>query len=460
MFSFRTIRGTLTVIITDALIGYLVFGVMVSNLPGAPAWLAFNRITGNLMLLAFILPILFSLALNKLYSYVAFMIRPTEMLGGFIPSFFISCFFIITLCFLIKSLSFIDWKILLPVCETFLVLFIFRYFIFYKLKKNRVRILILGRNDQTQEIVEEAKARIYRGYDIVGIITAQKSEVGNDFYGVPVLSHIDQFCETVRNHPVDCIVVTLRERRGQLPFRQLIKLKLAHIRIHEGSEFYERAKRKIMIDEYLKPSWIIFEEGFFLTPIHGAVKRAQSLIVSFTLLALLSPVLLLVAILIKLDSPGSVFYQQERVGLHGRIFHLLKFRSMYQNAEKDEKPVFARKDDSRITRVGRIIRRLRLDEFPQFINVFKGDMNLVGPRPERPYFVKQLEETISYYDLRNDVRPGITGWAQINYPYGDSLEDSREKLQYDLYYLKHYSWHMDLVILFLTIKEVLFGSGR
>lgn len=460
MFSLRTIWGTLTVIITDALVCYLVFGVMVSNLPGTPVWLAYNHIYGNLTFFTFTLMIILSLAINKLYSYVAFMVRPTEMLGGFIPSFFISCLFIITFCFFIKSFSFIDWKILLPICEIFLVLFIFRYFIFYKLKKNRVNILILGRNDQTQEIVEEAKNRIFRGYDIVGIVTAQKSEVGNDFHGVPVLNHIDQFCETVRNHPVDCIVVTLRERRGKLPFRQLIKLKLAHIRIHEGLEFYERAKRKIMIDEFFKPSWIIFEEGFFLTPIHVALRRAQSLIVSLTLLALLSPILLLVAILIKLDSPGPVFYQQERTGHHGRIFHLLKFRSMYQNAEKDEKPVFARKNDFRITRVGRIIRRLRLDEFPQFINVFKGDMDLVGPRPERPYFVKQLEETIPYYDLRNDARPGITGWAQINYPYGDSLEDSKEKLQYDLYYLKYYSWHMDLVILFLTIKEVLYGSGR
>lgn len=170
--------------------------------------------------------------------------------------------------------------------------------------------------------------------------------------------------------------------------------------------------------------------------------------------------LLLIALLIKLDSSGPVFYRQERVGFNGRIFRLLKFRSMVTGAERRSGPTFAQKDDPRITRVGRIIRKLRLDEIPQFINIFKGDMDMVGPRPERPVFVKEMERTIPYYNLRHSVRPGLTGWAQVNYSYGDSMEDSKEKLQYDLYYVKHSTWLMDLLIMLLTIKEVLFARGR
>ncbi|MBN2398068.1 MAG: exopolysaccharide biosynthesis polyprenyl glycosylphosphotransferase, partial [Deltaproteobacteria bacterium] len=196
------------------------------------------------------------------------------------------------------------------------------------------------------------------------------------------------------------------------------------------------------------------------TPIHRTIKHTQGMIVSFCLLTILSPLLLLIALLIKLESPGPVFYRQERVGFNGKVFRLLKFRSMIAGAERASGPTFAQEDDPRITRVGRVIRKLRLDEVPQFINIFKGDMDMVGPRPERPVFVKEMEQSIPYYNLRHSVRPGLTGWAQVNYSYGDSMDASKEKLQYDLYYVKHSTWLMDLWIMFLTIKEVLFARGR
>jgi exopolysaccharide biosynthesis polyprenyl glycosylphosphotransferase len=235
---------------------------------------------------------------------------------------------------------------------------------------------------------------------------------------------------------------------------------MENIHIQEGFTFYEKVKREIIISEFLKPSWFVFEEGFFQISIHRSIKRMLGIVVSFILLAISSPLLLLVAILIKLESPGPVFFWQERVGRRGKVFNLFKFRSMHLEAEAINGPMFAQKGDPRITRVGAIIRKIRLDEIPQLINIFKGDMDMVGPRPERPIFVKQLEEQVPYYNLRHSVRPGLTGWAQVNYTYGESFKDSKEKLHYDLYYIKHLSWHLDLLIIFLTVKEVLIGRGR
>ena len=326
--------------------------------------------------------------------------------------------------------------------------------------KNRERVLILGATDQSREIISESHRKKFRGYEIVGIATALEEEAGPAIQGVPVFRCMEKIEETVRAYAIDSVVVTLRDRRGKLPVRELLKSKMDNIHVQEGSTFYEKVKRKIIIDEFLKPSWFIFEDGFCHTSLHGSLKRTQGVIVSFILLAILSPVLLLVAILIKLDSPGPVFFLQERIGLNGNVFRLIKFRSMFKGAETMSGPMVAQKNDSRVTRVGKVIRKTRLDEIPQLINIFKGNMDMVGPRPERPVFVEQLEKLVPYYELRHTVRPGLTGWAQVNYPYGDSLEDSKEKLQYDLYYVKHFSWYMDLLIILLTTKVVMFGSGR
>jgi len=452
MFSIHTTRGAITIFFADVVINCLLFEFFFSISPGPSE----EYVT----LCIFTLIVLFSLFITGLYSFSE-QISPLELLKRIIIAFLISCGFIVTLSFFIYDLALINWHLLPPLGAILLCIFFFRYILYYDMPKNRNRVLIIGANDLTHEIVKELDDKRFRDYEIVGIISAVENQVGTDFHGIPVLGPMEQIDETLKRvHPVDIIVVTLRDRRGKLPVHNLLKIKTSNIRIQEGSTFYEEIKKKIIIDEYLKPSWFLFEEGFCQTPIHRTIKHIQGMIVSFCLLTILSPLLLLTAVLIKLESPGPIFYRQERVGFNGAVFRLLKFRSMVAGAESMSGPTFAQRDDPRITRVGKVIRKLRLDEVPQFINIFKGDMDLVGPRPERPVFAEQLEKVIPYYNLRHSVHPGLTGWAQVNYPYGDSIDASKEKLQYDLYYVKNSTWLMDLAIMLLTIKEVLFARGR
>jgi len=229
------------------------------------------------------------------------------------------------------------------------------------------------------------------------------------------------------------------------------------IDVVEGETFYEHLAGKIIVEK-IRPSWLIFHGGF-AKPRHTLFfKRLMGIVFASIGLALSSPLIILVAILIKLDSPGPVLFVQERVGKDGKVFKLYKFRSMRTDAEKDA-PKWAGKNDPRVTRVGRVIRKLRIDEIPQMWNVLKGDMSFVGPRPERPYFVEMLRQKIPFYDQRHTVQPGITGWAQICYPYGASEEDALEKLKYDLYYIKYMSAMFDLYIIFKTVKIIIFGEG-
>jgi sugar transferase (PEP-CTERM system associated) len=214
----------------------------------------------------------------------------------------------------------------------------------------------------------------------------------------------------------------------------------------------------VLLDS-LNPSWMVLGEGFRQGLFRTAVKRLFDLVASGVLLLVTLPIMLIAAVCIVVESGGPVFYRQERVGQGGRVFTIYKFRSMHNAAEIDGKPRWAAANDDRTTRVGRIIRKLRIDELPQIINVFQGDMSFVGPRPERPYFVDQLKEKIPYYALRHEVKPGITGWAQVRYPYGASLDDAMQKLQYDLYYVKNHTLFLDLVILFSTVEVVLWGKG-
>ncbi|MBW2672493.1 MAG: sugar transferase [Deltaproteobacteria bacterium] len=460
MFSIHTTRGAITIFLADLVISFLLFEFFFWVLPRSSILWIYGPFQEHLAVFVFTLIVLLSLFITSLYSFTE-QISPVELFKRIIIAFLISCGYIVTLSFFIRDLALINWRLLPPLSAIFLCLFFFRYILYYDMPKNRNRVLIIGANDLTHEIIKESQKKAFRDYEIVGIISAVENQVGTTFHGVPVLGPMEEINEALqRVYPVNIIVVTLRDRRGKLPVHNLLKLKTSNIRVQEGSTFYEEVKKKIIIDEYLKPSWFLFEEGFCQTPIHRTIKHTQGIIVSFCLLTILSPLLLLIVLLIKLDTPGPAFYRQERVGFNGRIFHLLKFRSMVTDAEGLSGPTFAQKDDPRITRVGRVIRKLRLDEVPQFINVFKGDMDMVGPRPERPVFVKEMEKSIPYYNLRHSVRPGLTGWAQVNYSYGDNMDASKEKLQYDLYYVKHSTWLMDLAIMFLTIKEVLFARGR
>jgi sugar transferase (PEP-CTERM system associated) len=251
--------------------------------------------------------------------------------------------------------------------------------------------------------------------------------------------------------------VALDERRGKFPGDQLLCCRLKGIRVDDGVAFTEQLAGKLSV-ENLYPSSLIFSNGFKGSAIFKKIKRYTDIAGSIMSLAILFPVSLLIAAAIKLDSKGPVFYKQERVGEDGKVFNLFKFRSMRVDAEENG-PVWAMVDDDRVTRVGRSIRKLRLDEIPQMINVIKGDMSFVGPRPERPFFVDKLKNEISFYSHRHSVKPGITGWAQLYYPYGASKEDALEKLKYELYYIKNMSPLMDLTIVLETIKVVLFGKG-
>lgn len=265
--------------------------------------------------------------------------------------------------------------------------------------------------------------------------------------------------DVVNDLKVDEIVVALSERRGgKMPLRELLDCRLSGVLVLDLTSHYERMLGQIRL-EALRAGWLIFGGGFRQGPVRTTVKRIFDLIVASVLLVLFSPLMLLTALAIVLEDGFPILYRQERVGLNGRLFDVIKFRSMRKDAEKDGTPRWASKNDTRVTKVGRIIRKLRIDELPQLFSVLKGDMSMVGPRPERAYFVDQLTKEIPFYAVRHSVKPGVTGWAQVRYHYGASKEDAVQKLQYDLYYVKNHSLLLDLVILFETVGVVVSGKG-
>lgn len=319
-------------------------------------------------------------------------------------------------------------------------------------------LLVLGTGNLAREAVREILRHPELGIKVVGFVDDNPELVGVSIVNPKVVGVYEDLPQLVSRHRVDRIVVGLQDRRGKLPIKDLLDFKTRGVAIEEATTFYERVAGKIPI-ENLKPSWMVFNTGFGVSKRMLVEKRILSLVVSSILLLLFSPIILLMMILIKLDSKGPVFYRQDRVGQDGRTFTLVKFRSMYNDAETKSGPVWCAEGDSRVTRVGRLMRRTRLDELPQLYNVFRGDMSLVGPRPERPHFVQQLAEAIPFYPLRHIIKPGITGWAQINYGYANSLDHTVEKLQYDLFYIKNMSWVLDALIILETIKTVLVRKG-
>jgi sugar transferase (PEP-CTERM system associated) len=261
-----------------------------------------------------------------------------------------------------------------------------------------------------------------------------------------------------RRLAVDDLVVSLADRRGTLPTDQLLRCRLGGLNVEEGEALYERLTGKIAV-EAMRPSYLIFNQGFRRHPLSEASKRAFDIGCALVGLLLLWPLMLLTALAVRLDSPGPILYRQERTGRFGKAVVVNKFRSMRADAERQSGPVWAQKNDPRITRVGRFIRKTRLDELPQLFNVLGGSMSMVGPRPERQHFIDDLMKQIPYYDQRHIVKPGLTGWAQINYPYGNTVEDALQKLQYDLFYIKNRSLPFDLSIVIQTIRTVALRQG-
>ena len=318
-------------------------------------------------------------------------------------------------------------------------------------------LLIVGTGPSARTVARQVLDQHDYPYTIVGFVDDDPAMLGRSIVNPTVIGTPADIIRLVREHRVNRIIVGLADRRGRLPIDELLEAKLQGVRIEEPETTYERITGKIMLDE-LKPSWLIFSDGFRARRLTRAVKRAQDVVLATIGLVLSAPLMLLTAIAVRLDSSGPILIAQERVGERGRLFTLYKFRSMRADAERGT-PIWARDRDDRVTRIGRVIRVTRLDELPQLWNVLNGDMSFVGPRPERPFFVEQLAEAIPFYRQRHAVKPGITGWAQVKYRYGASIEDAREKLRYDLYYVKHMSIVFDMTIVFDTVKVILSGKG-
>ncbi|MFZ5609454.1 MAG: TIGR03013 family XrtA/PEP-CTERM system glycosyltransferase [Pseudomonadota bacterium] len=319
------------------------------------------------------------------------------------------------------------------------------------------RVIVLGAGPRAARIGQLEKESASAGFRVIHYIRMHPNEQAVS--DARDRSEIKRLSALVAQDNIDEIVLASEERRGTLPVAQLIECKLRGTRIADVSSFLERETGRVALDG-LQPSWIIFSDGFkFAQRANEATKRLLDVAASLTLFVFTLPILLITAMAIKVTSRGPVFYMQERVGRYGRPFKAIKFRSMRVDAEQISGPQWAATKDPRMTAVGRLIRAIRIDEIPQILNVLKGDMSFIGPRPERPFFVAQLERELPFYAERHAVKPGITGWAQINYPYGASVEDARHKLEYDLYYVKNFSVFFDLLILIQTVRVILWQNG-
>ncbi len=317
------------------------------------------------------------------------------------------------------------------------------------------KILILGVGPMARKL-QESMAQYDHNYVLAGYVQPVGERVA-----VPpmqILAPLEGMLEAAAREKVQKIVISLSERRGVLPVKELLQARFRGIEIVDAASFHEELTGTLLVRN-INPGWFIYSGGFCLNAFKRTLKRCCDFVLSLIGIGIVAPLLPIIALAIKLDSPGDILFSQIRMGEEEREFKLYKFRSMAQDAERKTGAVWSQENDPRITSVGRVLRKSRLDEIPQLFNVLKGDMALVGPRPERPEFVEQLKDEIPYYSRRHTLKPGITGWAQVKYPYGASVEDAHEKLKYDLYYIKNYSLCLDFLIVLETVKVVLFGRG-
>jgi sugar transferase (PEP-CTERM system associated) len=319
------------------------------------------------------------------------------------------------------------------------------------------RVLVLG-TDLADVIISYEDYHDTIPFRIVGFLDDDPAAQENLPPGYDLRGRVKELLGVVETLRPDILLVALANMRGVLPVDDILECRFRGIRVEEWPSFFEKLTGKIVVNR-LRSGWLIFSDGPVKTRLTETIRRALDVGLSLMGLILSAPLMGLAALCIKLDSPGPVLFRQERVGKDGKVFVLYKFRSMYADAEQHTGPVWARENDPRVTRVGRVLRKIRLDETPQMFNVLRGQMSFMGPRPERPIFVNQLKEQIPLYVLRFAVKPGITGWAQVKYPYGSTVEDALEKLQYDLYYIKNMSIFLDLLILLKSLQVILFGRG-
>lgn len=324
-----------------------------------------------------------------------------------------------------------------------------------KLLKLKHKVIILGAGSLARTIGDTISS-VDSHDEVTGYVNCENIQVS-----VPPEQVIDDggnLADLVKKNQADKLVVSLSERRGVFPLKDVLNCKFSGIEVIDATSFYENLMGKLMI-ENTNPSAFIFDPSFKITPFVKKMKRLFDIVLSIVGLLIASPLMIVLAVCIKLDSRGPVFFKQTRVGLNEKNFTLYKFRSMRTDAEENTGAVWAKTDDPRTTRLGKFLRKERFDEIPQLYNVLKGEMSFIGPRPERPEFVKELEEIIPFYSERHFVKPGLTGWAQVRYRYGDSVDSAIEKLKYDLFYIKNLSLFLDLQIFFETIRVVLFGQG-
>jgi sugar transferase (PEP-CTERM system associated) len=332
------------------------------------------------------------------------------------------------------------------------------HWFFYKWRFGE-RIVVVGSSEEAQKLARMVMDSPMSGYEVLGIV----EEPGQPPLPVgpglpPLLGQLDGLRTLCREEGIARVVVALRERRGMVPVNRLLECRMDGVIVEERETMYERLTGKLAV-ESMRPSYLIYGRGFAKDPLTMVAKRLLDLLAAGIGLVLALPICLVAALLIKLTSKGPIFFCQERTGQDGAPFKLIKFRTMRTDAEKHSGPVWAQKNDSRVTAVGRFLRLSRIDEIPQFLNILGGQMSFVGPRPERPHFVEQLQKDIPFYPLRHTVKPGLTGWAQVRHPYGASIEDAQEKLRFDLYYIKNMSLLFDVSIMVRTVGVILRGKG-
>ncbi|MFZ2883380.1 MULTISPECIES: TIGR03013 family XrtA/PEP-CTERM system glycosyltransferase [Nitrosomonas] len=421
-----------------------VSGSLISQLPGA--------VTFTFVILASMAALgMYQLDGRQDFEGILLRLLPSLALGfGFITLIF----------YLFPDLYFGRGLLAIVMLLALLLILIIRllFFRWSGLDSLRPRALVLGAGVNAGELLDLIdKTSILPNLKIVGFVPFDKEN-----RHVPtemIIPKTGSLTSLVDQYDASEVIVATQERRGgTFPIQELLECRISGIKVTDLVGFFERECGHLRMDS-LYPSWLVFGSGFNQGTLRTVVKRMFDIITSLLLLIVTLPIMLLTALLIVIEDGWPVFYRQERVGDAGKTYMVIKFRSMFNDAEKAGKPQWATADDPRSTRVGRIIRKLRIDELPQIINVLKGEMSFVGPRPERPHFVDMLSAQVPYYNMRHSIKPGITGWAQVRYPYGASIEDAIEKLQYDLYYVKNHSLFLDFVILIDTVGVVLLRKG-
>jgi sugar transferase (PEP-CTERM system associated) len=328
----------------------------------------------------------------------------------------------------------------------------------WRFASRKEHVLLFGTGELAVTVAREFSRRDDLNIELAGFVETDESHGDKQLFGHPILGSADQLDMLVAAHRITRIVVALEDFRGVLPVRALVRLRVQGIRIEDAHSIISALNGRVWLSA-VKPSWFVFSDGFHRSRMTMLVKRVGDLAFSIMGLLVSLPIMLLLALAIRLESSGPVIFRQSRVGLRGKTFELLKFRSMRADAEQGTGAQWAQVNDPRVTRLGKYLRKFRLDELPQFVNIIRGEMGFVGPRPERPVFVDRLRQKISYYDERHSVRPGLTGWAQVQYPYGASEEDAARKLEYDLFYLKNMSIFFDCAIILQTVRHVCKGNG-